>query len=51
MSKPKTQSVDQPGPENKGQQRERGASGGQEPLSGSKRTKQANHTRHHNPQG
>ncbi|WP_028560900.1 small acid-soluble spore protein P [Paenibacillus pinihumi] len=48
MSKPKTQPV----PGAAGEQHvERRESGQQEPLSGSKKVKQANHSRHNNGEG
>jgi small acid-soluble spore protein P (minor) len=50
MSKPKTIQV--PGTQTSDRNRsQEHKSGGQEPLSGSKKVKQANHVDHHNPQG
>ncbi|MFC3750647.1 small acid-soluble spore protein P [Paenibacillus sp. GCM10012306] len=50
MSKPKTIQV--PGTQSSGRSRkEEPKANGQEPLSGSKKVKQANHVDHHNPQG
>ncbi|MGN7765651.1 small acid-soluble spore protein P [Paenibacillus sp. 22594] len=50
MSKPKSMPV--PGVENNNQVRRKDHKpSGPEPLSGSKKVKQANHVDHHNPQG
>ncbi|MEF2244158.1 MULTISPECIES: small acid-soluble spore protein P [unclassified Paenibacillus] len=50
MSKPRSIAVDQGDQEqNNTQQRQRSTQ--PEPLSGSKKTKQKNHTSHNNPQG
>lgn len=49
MSKPKTVQV--PGTQDSGRKRREEHKAGQEPLSGSKKVKQANHVDHHNPQG
>ncbi|AIQ71882.1 MULTISPECIES: small acid-soluble spore protein P [Paenibacillus] len=50
MSKPK--SIPVPGAEpTSGERRKDHAPSGPEPLSGSKKVKQANHVDHHNPQG
>ncbi|AIQ21485.1 MULTISPECIES: small acid-soluble spore protein P [Paenibacillus] len=50
MSKPK--SIPVPGAQpNDGQRRKEHNSSAPEPLSGSKKVKQANHVDHHNPQG
>ncbi|GGG09981.1 hypothetical protein GCM10010912_62990 [Paenibacillus albidus] len=50
MSKPK--SMPAPGTHPSGSERRKEKhSSGQEPLSGSKKVKQANHVDHHNPQG
>lgn len=52
MSKPKTIPVAEAGDSRRNQkQRQREDHAGQEPLSGSKKVKQANHVDHHNPQG
>ncbi|BBH23300.1 hypothetical protein Back11_46450 [Paenibacillus baekrokdamisoli] len=47
----KTDSIPVPNPEDQSGNKQRGHSGQQEPLSGSKKTKQHNHTPHHNRQG
>ncbi|MBY0014333.1 small acid-soluble spore protein P [Paenibacillus typhae] len=49
MSKPK--SVPVPGTETNRKSRQEHHSSGPEPLSGSKKVKQANHVDHNNPQG
>ncbi|MBW4085165.1 small acid-soluble spore protein P [Paenibacillus sp. S150] len=50
MSKPKSMPV--PGAEDKNQERRKDHKhSNPEPLSGSKKVKQANHVDHHNPQG
>ncbi|QAY67399.1 small acid-soluble spore protein P [Paenibacillus protaetiae] len=49
MGKPK--SVPVPDPEQDRKSRGRSGSQPQEPLSGSKKTKQHNHVSHHNPEG
>ncbi|QHT58736.1 small acid-soluble spore protein P [Paenibacillus lycopersici] len=50
MGKPKAVPVQNPF-EGDGQQAKSRSAQPQEPLSGSKKTKQANHVSHHNPQG
>jgi small acid-soluble spore protein P (minor) len=50
MSKPDNYPVPESVPHNKRSKQETNK-GGQEPLSGSKKTKQRNHVDHHNPEG
>ncbi|NIK79810.1 small acid-soluble spore protein P (minor) [Paenibacillus castaneae] len=50
MSKPDSVPVPEGNPQNSKQKRDRGG-GQQEPLSGSKKTKQRNHVSHHNTEG
>ncbi|WP_310552066.1 small acid-soluble spore protein P [Paenibacillus glufosinatiresistens] len=51
MSKPKSMPAPGSHPGSGQKERQAGHSGGQEPLSGSKKVKQANHVDHHNRQG
>jgi small acid-soluble spore protein P (minor) len=51
MSKPKTIQVPEAQPTGGNQKRENKGPGGPEPLSGSKKVKQANHVDHNNPEG
>ncbi|NBD27222.1 small acid-soluble spore protein P [Paenibacillus glycinis] len=51
MGKPKSVPVQNPYEGDGQPSRSRKASQPQEPLSGSKKTKQANHVSHHNPEG
>lgn len=50
MSKPNSFPVPDSSPQN-GKSKQNNGGGQQEPLSGSKKTKQRNHVDHHNPQG
>jgi small acid-soluble spore protein P (minor) len=51
MSKPKSQPVPEANPQREPNSRDADHQDGPQPLSGSKKVKNRNHVRHHNPEG